>query len=131
MNTRKPAESGTAADQVRVAEQSFACNASQELGTDDAGSLIQKIGVTSTAEVEKLIGELQQARSYLEFEGERIQREALDYAELSQAASSSLKVISESVAEWRKAGHPVRNTDNGTAGPAQWLLLTASSDCED
>jgi phage host-nuclease inhibitor protein Gam len=97
---------------------------------DDAGSLIQKIGVTSTAEVEKLIGELQQARSYLEFEGERIQRKAVRYAELSQAASSSLKVISESVAEWCKAGHSVRNTHDGTAGPAQWLLLTASSDCE-
>ena len=131
MNTRKPEKSGTAADQVRVADQSFACNASQELGIDDVGSLIQKIGVASTAEFEKLIGELQQARSYLEFEGERIQREAVDYAELSKAASSPLKVISESLAEWRKAGHPVRNTDNGTAGPAQWLLLTASSDCED
>jgi hypothetical protein len=127
----KPEKSGTAADQVRAADQSFACNASQELGIDDVGSLIQKIKVTSTAEFEKLIGELQQARSYLEFEGERIQREAVDYAELSQAASSSLKVISESVAEWRKAGHPVRNTDNGTAGPAPWLLLTASSDCAD
>jgi hypothetical protein len=135
MNTRKPEKSpqtaaGTAADQGRVADQSFASNASQELGIDDVGSLIQKIGVTSTAEFEKLIGELQQARSYLESEGERIQRKAVDYAELSQAASSSLKVISETVAEWRKAGHPVRNTDDGTAGPAQWLLLTASSDCE-
>ena len=130
MNTRKPEKSGTAAGQVWVADQSFACNASQELGIEDVGSLIQKIGLTSTAELEKLIGELQRARSYLEFEGERIQREAVDYAELSQAASSCLKVISETVAEWRKAGHSVRNTHDGTAGPAQWLLLTASSDCE-
>ena len=71
MNTRKPEKSGTAADQVRVADQSFACNASQEHEIDDVGSLIQKIKVTSTPEFEKLIGELQQARSYLEFEGER------------------------------------------------------------
>ena len=130
MNTRKPEKPGTTADQVRVANQSFACNASQELGIDDVGSLIQKIGVTSTAEFEILIGELQEARSYLESEGERIQRKAVRYAELSQAASSSLKVISETVAEWRKASHSVRNTHDGTAGPAQWLLLTASSDCE-
>jgi hypothetical protein len=131
MNTRRPEKSGTAADQVRVADQSFACNASQELGIDDVGSLIQKIGVTSTAEFETLIGELQEARSYLESEGERIQREAVRYAKLSQNAASSVKFISETVAEWRKAGHPVRNTDDGTAGPAQGLLLTASSDCED
>jgi hypothetical protein len=94
MNTRKPERSpqtaaGTAADQVRVADQSFASNVSQEVGIDDVGSLIQKIGVTSTAEFEKLIGELQEARSYLESEGERIQREAVGYAEFSQAASSS------------------------------------------
>jgi len=132
MNTRKPEKSpqtaATAADQARVADQ--CANASQELGIDDVGSLIQKIGVTSTAEFEKLIGELQEARSYLESEGERIEREAIRYAEFSQTASSSVKVISETVAEWRKAGHPVPNTDDGTAGPAQWLLLTASSDCE-
>ena len=121
---------GTAADEVCDAEQSFATIASQEFGIDDAASLIQKIGVTSTAEFETLIGELQEARSYLESEGERIQRKAVRYAELSQAASSSLKVISESVAEWRKAGHSVRNTHDGTAGSGQWLLLTVSSDCE-
>jgi hypothetical protein len=110
MNTRKPEKSGTAADQIRVADQSFACNASQELGIDDVGSLIQKIKVTSTAEFEKLIGELQQARSYLEFEGERIQTEAVDYAELSQAASSSLKVISESESRSSCAQHRQRNS---------------------
>ena len=94
------------------------------------GHSFRKSGSPPTAEFEKLIGELQEARSYLESEGERIQREAVRYAEFSQTASSSMKVISETVAEWRKAGHPVRNTDDGTAGPAQWLLLTASSDCE-
>jgi hypothetical protein len=136
MNTRRAEKSpqtaaGTAADEVCDADQSFATVVSQEFGIDDVGSLIQKIGVASTAEFETLIGELQEARSYLESEGERIQREAVRYAELSQTAASSVKFISETVAEWRKAGHPVRNTDNGTAGPAQWLLLTASSDCED
>ena len=133
MNTRKPEKSpqtaaGTAADQPRVAGQFT--NATQEHGIGDVGSLIQKIGITSSAEFETLIGELQAARSYLESEGERIQREAVGYAQLSQTAASSVKFISETVAEWRKAGHPVRNIDDGTAGPAQWLLLTASSDCE-
>ena len=88
MKTRKPEKPGTTADQVRLADQSFASNASHELGIDDVGPLIQKIGVTSTAEFETLIGELQEARSYLESEGERIQRKAVRYPELSQAASS-------------------------------------------
>jgi hypothetical protein len=115
MNIRKPEKPGITADQVWLADQSSACNASQELGIDDVGSLIQKIGVTSTAEFETLIGELQEARSYLESEGERIQRKAVRYAELNQAASSSLKVISETVVRMAQsksfcAHHPRRNS---------------------
>jgi hypothetical protein len=135
MNTSKPEKStqaaaGTLNDPVHAGVLSLAPDTCQELGVDEVGSLIQEIGTTSTAEFEKLIGELQEARAYLQSEGERIQREAVRYAQLSQTASSSVKIISETVAEWRKAGHPVRSTNGGTTGPAGWPLLTASSDCE-
>ncbi len=43
----------------------------------DSAPLIQKIGATSIAEIEKLIGELQETRNFLESEGQRIQRETL------------------------------------------------------
>ena len=59
-------------------------------------------------EVDRLIGELQQAKAYLQSEGERIEREAVGYVQLSQTALESVKIISETVGEWRKAGHPVR-----------------------
>ena len=71
--------------------------------------LIQKIVAPSIAEFEKLIGELQEARTYLQSEGERIQREADRYIQLSQTASESVKIISGAVGEWRIAGYPVRN----------------------
>ena len=54
-----------------------------------------------------MIGELQQAKGYLQSEGERIEREAVGYVQLSQTALESVKIISETVGEWRKAGHPV------------------------
>ena len=38
--------------------------------------LVQKIGATSIAEVEKVISELQAAKDFLDCEGERVQREA-------------------------------------------------------
>jgi hypothetical protein len=134
MDTRKPEKyaqaAGTPDDPVQAGGLSLSPDAGSELDIDDVGSLIHEIGVTSTAEFEKLIGELEEARAYLQSEGERIQGEAVRYAELSQTASLSVKVISETVAEWRKAGHPLRGTNGGTTLPAQWLLLTASSDCE-
>ncbi len=83
------------------------------LGGDKFTSLIQKIAATSVEELDRLIGELQQAKTYLQSEGERIERETIGYVQLSQTALESVKIISETVGEWRKAGHPVRG-GNGT-----------------
>jgi hypothetical protein len=71
--------------------------------------LVQKVGATSIAEIEKLIGELQEAKDFLQSEGERVRREVANYTNLTQMASASVKIISDSVAGWREAGHPVRN----------------------
>jgi hypothetical protein len=71
--------------------------------------LVEKIGATSIAEVEKMIGELQAAKDFLESQGERVQRETEHYTTLTQMASASVKIISDTVAGWREAGHPVRN----------------------
>jgi dihydroxyacetone kinase len=82
-------------------------------GGDRLAALIQKIGATPLVELEKLIGELQAAKTYLQSEGERIEREAVGYVELGQTALESVKIIAETVGEWRKAGHPVRRTNGG------------------
>ena len=81
-----------------------------EAGGDKFSSLIKTMGAPSIVELEKIIGELQQARTYLQAESERIERETVGYAELSQTAMESVRIIAETVGEWRKAGHPVRNT---------------------
>jgi len=56
-----------------------------------------------------MIGELQAAKDFLESEGERVQREAEHYTTLTQMASASVKIISDTVAGWREAGHPLRD----------------------
>ena len=71
--------------------------------------LVQKLGTTSIAEIEKMIGELEEARDFLQAEGERVQRETEHYTTLTQMASASVKIISDTVAGWREAGHPLRN----------------------
>ena len=81
-----------------------------EGGGDKFSSLIKTMGAPSIVELEKIIGELQQARTYLQAESERIERETVGYAELSQTAMESVRIIAETVGQWRKAGHPVRNT---------------------
>jgi hypothetical protein len=75
----------------------------------DIAPLVHKVGATSIAAIEKLIGELQEARDFLQSEGERVRRETERYTNLTQTASASVKIISDTVAGWREAGHPSRN----------------------
>jgi hypothetical protein len=75
----------------------------------EIASLVQKVGATSIAEIEKLIGELLEAKDFLQSERERVQRETERYTNLTQMASASVRIISDTVAGWREAGHPLRN----------------------
>jgi hypothetical protein len=75
----------------------------------DIAPLVQKIGARSIAEVEKMIGELPAAKDFLESEGERVQREAEHYTTLTQMASASVKIISDTVAGSRDACHPLQD----------------------
>ena len=40
-------------------------------------------------------------RDFLESEGERVQREIASYAQLSQVAMTSVKIIAESMSQWK------------------------------
>jgi hypothetical protein len=75
--------------------------------------LVQKVGATSIAEIERTIGQLQEARDFLQSEGERVQRETEHYTTLTQMTSASVKIISDTVARWREVGHPLRGRDRG------------------
>jgi hypothetical protein len=69
----------------------------------DIAPLVHEVGATSIVEIEKLIGELQEARDFLQSEGERVRRETERYTNLTQTASASVKIISDTVAGWRGA----------------------------
>src|ERR1700690_1001724 len=63
-------------------------------------------GATSIADIDKLMGELQTARDYLQSEGERVRRMTARYAHLPETASASVQIITESLGKWRNAETP-------------------------
>jgi SOS-response transcriptional repressor LexA len=67
--------------------------------------LIQKVGATSIAEIDRLLAELEEAKSYLQSEGRRIELEMARYTNLTQTTSVTAKIISDAVSQW----HPARN----------------------
>jgi hypothetical protein len=83
--------------------------AAADRSSDTIGPLIQKVSATSIGEIENLINELEAARSYLQSEADRIQREMARYAHLSNTASASVKIITQSLGQWRNANDAARN----------------------
>jgi hypothetical protein len=73
-----------------------------EVVATNIGALLQRVAGTSVQEIEKLIGELQTLRDMLQTEAQRVQREIVEYATLSQAAMQSTKIIAESLTQWKK-----------------------------
>ena len=79
----------------------------QETGdpaVDSISSVIDRVSGASVTEIERVIAELTTVRDMLRSEGERVQREIVEYATLSQSAMQSTKIIAESLAHWKIAG---------------------------
>jgi hypothetical protein len=75
---------------------------------DAVEPFLQKLAAPSIAEIEELISELQAARNCLQSERDRLEREMDRYVHLNDAASASVKVISDGLGQWRKASNAMR-----------------------
>jgi hypothetical protein len=80
-----------------------------EATVNNVNSLIQRVAGTSLGEIENLISELEALRDLLHAEGQRVQREISGYAQLSQAAMKSTRMIADNVAQWKRAADGLRN----------------------
>ena len=65
--------------------------------------LIRRVSGASMDEIDRVILELQSVRDMLRNEGERVSREIASYASLSHAAMTAMKVIADSLTQWKNA----------------------------
>jgi hypothetical protein len=69
--------------------------------SDNLNSLIRRVSGASMEEIDRVILELQGVRDMLRNEGERVSREIAGYASLSHAAMTAMKVIADSLKQWK------------------------------
>jgi hypothetical protein len=81
---------------------------STEATVNSVNSLIQRVAGTSLSEIENLISELESLRDLLHAEGQRVQREISGYAQLSQAAMKSTRMIADNVSQWKRTADGLR-----------------------
>ena len=93
-----------------IAAEAATLDPSAEATVNSVNSLIQRVAGTSLAEIEKLISELESLRDLLHAEGQRVQREISGYAQLSQAAMKSTRMIADNVTQWKRAADGLRNS---------------------
>jgi len=81
----------------------------------ELASLIRSVGMTSITDIDNLVSELQEAKNYLQSEGERIRAETARYIALTGAASASVKIIFNALRAWRTADHSPPNQSQASA----------------
>jgi len=74
---------------------------SSEQAVTNINSLLDRVSGSSVSEIDSLIADLRNVRDFLQTEGDRVQREIASYAQLSQVAMTSVKIIAESMSQWK------------------------------
>jgi len=75
--------------------------ATSQVESDNLNALLERVSGATVAEIDRLIAELQNIRSLLHSEGERVRREITGYAGLSQSAVATMKVINDTLTQLR------------------------------
>ena len=97
--------------------------------TSNLASLIRSVGMTSITDIERLVGELQKTRDYLQAEGERVQAETIQYIALTGAASASVKIIFDALRAWRTADPSDYNQSQASGFEITDAEIEDASDC--
>ena len=72
-----------------------------EQAVNNINSLLDRVSGSSVSGIDSLIADLRNVRDFLQTEGDRVQREIASYAQLSQVAMTSVKIIAESMSQWK------------------------------
>jgi hypothetical protein len=68
---------------------------------DHVNKLIGQVSGASMEQIDRVILELQGIREMLRTEGERVTREIAGFASLNHAANTAMRVVAESLAQWK------------------------------
>lgn len=77
-------------------------DAGADAAVNNVNTLIQRVAGASASEIDNLINELENLRSLMHEEGQRVQRDLANFAKLSQTAMKSTRIISENLAQWKR-----------------------------
>ena len=94
-------------------------DAAADTPAENLNSLIRRAAIVSMEEIDQVIVELQRVRDMLRSESERVSRDIVRYASLNQQLLAGMKVIAESLKQWK--GAPMSREQALADFKARWL----------
>jgi len=91
----------TGVDASFLHRQRSEVDAANDPAAENLNALIRRVAGDSMEEIDRVIRELESVREMLRNEGERVSREIAGYASLSHAATTAMKVITDSLTQWK------------------------------
>lgn len=76
--------------------------AESEVAANNLSTLLRRVSGNSTREIDNLITELRTLREKLQADGNRVERDIVEYASLSQSVIQLTKIIAEGVTHVKK-----------------------------
>jgi hypothetical protein len=73
-----------------------------EMAANNLSTLLRRVSGNSAREIDNLIGELQVLRDKLQADSDRVERDIVEYAQLSQSVLQLTKIIAEGVTQVKK-----------------------------
>ena len=68
-----------------------------EMTANNLSTLLRRVSGSSTRQIDNLIGELRTLREKLQSDGDRVQRDIVEYSALSQSVMQLTRIVAESV----------------------------------
>ena len=73
-----------------------------EIATHNLGNFLRRVSANSTGEIDNLISELRLLREKLLADGNRVERDIVEYAALNESVIEMTKIITESMLQAKK-----------------------------
>ena len=98
---RRALENGSDVEHIAFLRQQRSQANSANDPAAQLNAVVQRVASTSLEEIDRVIRSLEGVRDMMRKEGERVSREVAGYASLSHAAVTAMKVMADSIKEWK------------------------------
>ena len=76
-------------------------DAANDPAAENLNAVVRRVAGDSMEEIDRVIRELESVRDMMHNEGERVSREIAGYASLNHASMTAMKVIGDSIKQWK------------------------------